>query len=323
MRALMGGRFSEAEQLAQQALAGQREVFPGGTDANAGQYLFAIRWEQGRLAEIEDLVTRLAEQFRYDVEYGIHWQARLALLHWELGRVDRARAVFEQLVAPGFSDLFRDACLLDELALLAELSNLLGDAARAAELYDLLQPYADWNVADSLFNCFGSASHYLGLLATTLARWGDAQRHFEAALVMNTRMSAPPFVAQTQYAYADMLLRRAKPGDQVRALELLDAARVTATELGMTRLDQHAAALIVASTRHAVGGGQPRAAYGLTPREVEVLRLIIEGLSDREIAERLFISHRTVMHHVTNILNKLGVNSRTAAATLAVREGIV
>lgn len=53
-----------------------------------------------------------------------------------------------------------------------------------------------------------------------------------------------------------------------------------------------------------------------------MLRLLVEGLSDREIAERLYISHYTVMRHVTGILNKLGVTSRTAAATWAVRHGL-
>ena len=60
---------------------------------------------------------------------------------------------------------------------------------------------------------------------------------------------------------------------------------------------------------------------GLTPRELEVLRLLSQGLSDREIAALLSISPRTVSGHVTNLLNKLGVDSRTAAATLAVRQG--
>jgi non-specific serine/threonine protein kinase len=62
---------------------------------------------------------------------------------------------------------------------------------------------------------------------------------------------------------------------------------------------------------------------GLTPREVEVLRLLVEGQSDRAIGEALFISHRTVMTHVANILNKLGVDSRTAAAAHAVRHKFV
>jgi DNA-binding NarL/FixJ family response regulator len=50
---------------------------------------------------------------------------------------------------------------------------------------------------------------------------------------------------------------------------------------------------------------------GLTPREVEVLRLIAEGCSNREIGKRLYISHRTVMQHVASILGKLGGGSRT------------
>jgi DNA-binding CsgD family transcriptional regulator/tetratricopeptide (TPR) repeat protein len=61
----------------------------------------------------------------------------------------------------------------------------------------------------------------------------------------------------------------------------------------------------------------------LTPRERDVLRLLVEGRSDREIAAALSISPRTVMHHVTAILGKLEVPSRTAAATLAQREAMV
>jgi predicted ATPase/DNA-binding NarL/FixJ family response regulator len=61
----------------------------------------------------------------------------------------------------------------------------------------------------------------------------------------------------------------------------------------------------------------------LTPRQVEVLQLVADGLSDREIAERLFISPHTVMRHVANILNTLGVESRTAAATYALRNNLL
>ena len=53
-----------------------------------------------------------------------------------------------------------------------------------------------------------------------------------------------------------------------------------------------------------------------------MLRLVTAGHSDREIAEMLFISHRTAMTHVSNILGKLGVESRTAAAAVAFREGL-
>jgi predicted ATPase/DNA-binding CsgD family transcriptional regulator len=61
---------------------------------------------------------------------------------------------------------------------------------------------------------------------------------------------------------------------------------------------------------------------GLSPREVEVLRLLVEGYSNPEIASTLFISQKTVRNHVTSILAKLSVGSRTAAATFALRHGL-
>jgi DNA-binding NarL/FixJ family response regulator len=61
---------------------------------------------------------------------------------------------------------------------------------------------------------------------------------------------------------------------------------------------------------------------GLTAREQEVVALLSEGLSDREISRRLFISERTAQHHVSAVLSKIGVSSRTAAAREAVRMGL-
>jgi DNA-binding NarL/FixJ family response regulator len=61
----------------------------------------------------------------------------------------------------------------------------------------------------------------------------------------------------------------------------------------------------------------------LTPREREVLQLVASGMSDREIGDRLFISHRTARTHVSNILGKLDVPSRSAATSFALREGLV
>jgi DNA-binding NarL/FixJ family response regulator len=71
----------------------------------------------------------------------------------------------------------------------------------------------------------------------------------------------------------------------------------------------------------------PRAAAranpaGLTPRELEVLTLLTDGLPNREIADRLYVSSRTVEHQVDSILAKLGVTSRTAAAREASRLGL-
>ena len=61
---------------------------------------------------------------------------------------------------------------------------------------------------------------------------------------------------------------------------------------------------------------------GLTAREQEVLALLSQGLADKEISQRLFISERTVHHHVSAVLSKIGVPSRTAAAREAARLGI-
>ncbi|HZW00913.1 MAG TPA: LuxR C-terminal-related transcriptional regulator, partial [Candidatus Deferrimicrobium sp.] len=68
---------------------------------------------------------------------------------------------------------------------------------------------------------------------------------------------------------------------------------------------------------------RPADAYGLSPREQEVLDILAEGRTDRDIAARLFISERTVHVHVRRILAKLGVSSRTEAAGVAIRQGLV
>jgi DNA-binding NarL/FixJ family response regulator len=78
-------------------------------------------------------------------------------------------------------------------------------------------------------------------------------------------------------------------------------------------------------------GAQPRrpagtrpagAELGLSPREIEVLSLVAEGLSNGEIAERLFITRKTAAVHVTHILDKLGVSNRVEAAMVAARVGL-
>lgn len=93
---------------------------------------------------------------------------------------------------------------------------------------------------------------------------------------------------------------------------------IRAAVAGEVRLDPVAAAALAAGLR------APRSALkDLTPREQEVLVLIAEGRTNREIGRRLGVAERTARTHVSNILTKLGLSSRTQAAMWAVREGLV
>jgi DNA-binding NarL/FixJ family response regulator len=76
-------------------------------------------------------------------------------------------------------------------------------------------------------------------------------------------------------------------------------------------------------TTTASAPAQAETSSGLTLRELDVLRLLVEGRSDREIGEALFIGTRTVQTHVANLFAKLGVNARAEAAAVAVRRGLV
>jgi DNA-binding CsgD family transcriptional regulator len=103
-------------------------------------------------------------------------------------------------------------------------------------------------------------------------------------------------------------------GDRDTAAMELDAARWVFRELGAMPDVVRVEALV----REAV----PRAAGGLTAREVEVLRLVAAGKTNRAIAADLFLSERTVDRHVSNIYAKLGLSSRSAAAAFAVEHGL-
>ncbi len=114
-------------------------------------------------------------------------------------------------------------------------------------------------------------------------------------------------------------LARASSGQQA-----YDAAWMAGLTLPPERAAAEAAAILASvESAPAPAATLPAGNALFSRREHDVLQLLVEGRSDREIAETLSLSYRTVTSHVRNILGKLDVASRTAAATQAVRRGLI
>jgi DNA-binding CsgD family transcriptional regulator len=147
------------------------------------------------------------------------------------------------------------------------------------------------------------------LWATAVAAWDDAH--------------CPVPAAAARLRQADALVRTG--GDRDAAAELLRQSLATATELGAAPLATDIRSL-ARRARLDLGTGAVQqdgsAALDVTPRELDVLRLVAQGRTNRQIGETLFISEKTASVHVTNLLRKLGVSSRVEAAAIAVRTGL-
>jgi DNA-binding CsgD family transcriptional regulator len=310
------GRFADAETLTVQALrCGQR--FDRANAAGIfGVQMFTLRRHQGRLGELAPVLR----QFQGKAAPGLTWQPGLAVLHCELGARDEARAVFDHLAASGFAAMPHDAVRVASLAYLAEVCVWLGDTVRAATLYELLLPYAGRNLVFGAHTAsFGAAARLLGMLATTQQRWDVAQQQFEDALQFDQRSGGRPWLAHSRHAYAVMLLRRGGSADRQQALPLLEAALAEARQLGMARLEQ----TVLSLQADAADAAPLPSVAGLSPREVQVLRLVAAGKTNQEIATALFRSQNTVANHVRNILGKTQAANRTEASAFAVRHRLL
>jgi tetratricopeptide (TPR) repeat protein len=235
-RALFAGRVAEADVLAHDALEiGRATQPPHEIRIIYGVQRFEIRVEQDRA---DELLPALMQAAATDYPES---RAMLAQAYCELGRLQDARAVFDPLMAV-LSDVLSDPNWILAVTRAASVCADLDDRGAAGQLYPLLAPYDD-RIAGNGVVWIGSVAHYLGVLATTLEQFDDAERHLVAADTAHERMHAVGWRARTQLARARLLLRRGQPEDFKEARQLLSQVNATARDLGLVNLERRAAEL--------------------------------------------------------------------------------
>ena len=307
------GRLASAEAAAHRSHEWSRLLTGRAASGIHGIQMFGVRREQGRLAELAAVIRDFADSDRSSSA----WRPGYAVLLAELGMEEEARRELTRVRLEGFDGL-RSTLWVGSLTYLADACAAVGDEVLAELLYPELAPLAGGNVAIGHgVTCYGAADRYLGLLAATLGDHARAVEHFEAALVLNREMGAATWVAHTLYAYGRTLRMRGAGDDALQASELLSEAATLAERIGMP---------VLLARAHALGA---RVEHARTPpdelslREVEILRLVAAGRSNREIGDELYISGHTVANHVRSILRKTGAANRTEAAGYAYRHSLV
>jgi len=236
----------------------------------------------------------------------------VGVVYFQLGDLDQAVTYSEEALAvlTDAGDRYLSGIAL---ATLAWIDLERGDPASAARRWDealaiALELHDPWFVGNALSGFAGVAvARKDPVRAARLLGAADAQR------VGAGRPTLPYWI------------QRDRVDDAVRAA-LGEPNFVRAWEVGRALSLDDALAEARAASDAGVGGDPAPPASGeegLSPRELEVLGLVVRGFSDRQIADDLYISYRTVTTHVRSILGKLGVENRTEAAAAAVRRGLV
>jgi DNA-binding NarL/FixJ family response regulator len=143
-----------------------------------------------------------------------------------------------------------------------------------------------------------------------------------ATAAITQRYPEMEVVAMTSFTQADMVHGALQAGASGYLLKDAEADEVAAAIRAACRGEVHLDPVIAKQLTRLLVAPKPQTVDALTDREREVLVLVAQGLSNQQIANALVISERTARTHVSNILSKLGVASRTQAALLAIREGI-
>lgn len=263
-----------------------------------------LRRRQGHLAEA---TARFEEAVPHPLAY-----RGLAALSLDRGEPATARDLLERALRhiPKTHPTRR----ADVVELLVRVHIALGDTGAAGGALEELRAVAT-AVGTEPLRAAVSCGH--GLLAAALGDHARACEHFEDAVDVFTRSRAPLEAAVARLELAATL----------RALDQVDAAqreariaRASLQALGATVEADRARALVAALAADPPASGRDSL---LTPRQLEVLRLVAAGLSDAAIAARLTLSEHTVHRHVANIFTRLDCSSRAAAVAAAGRLGLL
>jgi non-specific serine/threonine protein kinase len=311
------GDFARAETLSEGVLALANASGDGFGTGMASFLLGDAAGGRGDIEREEACFTEALARFRERAE--VAWTGRtlgkLAAVAWARGEFARFEALSEEKFRL-HQESGDEMGIADALANLADAACLRGDLGRAVALRQ-----------ESL-RLYRSHGNRLGVLTTLRGLATIAQASGQALL------AARLFGAEE--ALREALGFVLPPSVLARLQREIEAVRHRLGEEQFTagwtegRALSSAEAIALAETAaippgaatDATSGDRVAACFGLTPREMEVLRLLAQGRSNQEIADALFISLRTAQTHVTNILTKLGLDSRTAAAAHAVRHGL-
>jgi LuxR family maltose regulon positive regulatory protein len=297
---LWRGRWAEAERVLEASVEDfvrSRPAWTGGPLVSLAE----LRRRQGRAAEAAALLERA----------GPRSEAQLCRARLALGGGDAAEA------AALAERVLRQAPADARLSRVPALELLVRARAARGELEDAVAALEELR---AIVGGVGTrplqagADLAEGVLAAAQGEHQLARRLLEDAVDGFERGGAPYEEAQARLELAASLTALGR--DDAASREA-GAALARLLELGAVDGAERARRILAACGR-APAPGLP----DITPREADVLRLLAEGLTNRQIAERLVLSEHTVHRHVTNILRKLGLPSRTAAAAHAVRAGL-
>ena len=234
------------------------------------------------------------------------FQAAHALQLHLLGQQAQAQAGYEHLRLLLTRPL-RGVRGLGVLLYLTELVEVFGDAEAAGWASAHWLPWVATGglPGNAEYFCPGGPARAVGRMAAIKGELDDAEAALRVAASVNTQLNAQPWLTHTWLALAQVLSRRGGTARLTEAATLAGRAAAQAR-----RLDQPGP-LGAADTLLAALTTQRRVSDPLTSREHEVADLLAAAMSNRQIAERLVLSERTVESHVHNILRKMGVANRT------------